>query len=281
MIIPAFNASRTIALALMSIASQTVGAYEIIVVDDGSTDNTAEICRRKNVKVISTKNQGPGAARNVGVREATGDIVMFLDADDTWMPTKIEKHLDAWKGNPFVPSFVFDQVQRVRSDGRIAGVGGGDKEGRVEWEEMFDHRNWTCGSSLSMRRDDYLKIGGTSTNLVLAEDVEIMIRAAKEIGPAYRIAQPLTVYNQSPHSLSRKYHSPHEVVRQFKERLTWMNPEQEKKLLATFAMTNALASPPGKYFSYAVQAGFFIVKDPRFPKFALLRLANLLGIRKL
>lgn len=102
-IIPNYNYGRFLSEAIESVLAQTYSCREIIVVDDGSTDNSLEVLVRyeKNgVKVIRQKNCGVGAARNVGVRASSGDLVAFLDADDFWMPQKIEKQIERLLADP-------------------------------------------------------------------------------------------------------------------------------------------------------------------------------------
>ena len=111
-IIPAFNAAKFIDPALESVMSQTLKATQVIVVDDGSTDDTARRCESwaPHVQLISQQNSGPGRARNVGVAASTGALLGFLDADDLWLPDKLERqvaHLDA---NPSVVA-VFGWMQ--------------------------------------------------------------------------------------------------------------------------------------------------------------------------
>ena len=86
-IIPAYNASQYIDQAINSVVMQTVPITEIIVVDDGSTDNTSEIVKTvaPNVILVKQSNSGPSAARNRGLDLAQGDVVAFLDADDLWL----------------------------------------------------------------------------------------------------------------------------------------------------------------------------------------------------
>jgi glycosyltransferase involved in cell wall biosynthesis len=84
--------------AIDSVLAQTVPVDEVIVVDDGSTDQTAEAIHRRfgsRVKLFSQENRGVSGARNRGIREAKGDWIAFLDSDDTWMPTKIERQIEA------------------------------------------------------------------------------------------------------------------------------------------------------------------------------------------
>ncbi len=93
-VIPAYNAARFVHLAIDSAWSQTLPPHEVIVVDDGSQDGTAETIQNRDghrVRVISQINAGPAAARNHGIREATGDWIALLDADDTWKPEKLAR----------------------------------------------------------------------------------------------------------------------------------------------------------------------------------------------
>ena len=90
-IIPVFNKAATVGEAVESVLSQTVDDFEIIVVNDGSTDNLIEILSYyKNIKVINQKNGGVSAARNAGIKCAQGDYICFLDADDLWHPNHLE-----------------------------------------------------------------------------------------------------------------------------------------------------------------------------------------------
>jgi Glycosyltransferases involved in cell wall biogenesis len=93
-LLPAYNASRTIESTIKSVLSQTVSPAEFIVLDDGSTDATAEIVQRhgSRIRLISTQNQGAAAARNALCSESSGDLLAFLDADDLWHPQHLEKH---------------------------------------------------------------------------------------------------------------------------------------------------------------------------------------------
>jgi hypothetical protein len=95
-IVPLYNKASYVGRTLDSIESQSFSDYEVIVVDDGSTDDGAEIVQRRanpKVRLISQTNQGPGAARNRGIAEAAGQYLAFLDADDEWMPGFLENSL--------------------------------------------------------------------------------------------------------------------------------------------------------------------------------------------
>lgn len=95
-IIPTYNRADTICRAIDSVIKQTHPHTEIIVVDDGSTDDTPAVLSRyrDRIRVVVQKNCGPSIARNRGIALATGEIVAFLDSDDYWLPTKLERQLD-------------------------------------------------------------------------------------------------------------------------------------------------------------------------------------------
>ena len=99
-IIPTFNYGKYIERAIDSILTQTYQDFEIIVVDDGSTDNTKEIIRSKKsdkIRYFYQENKGAPAARNKGIVESKGKYIAFLDADDEWLPTKLEKQVDKFQ----------------------------------------------------------------------------------------------------------------------------------------------------------------------------------------
>jgi glycosyltransferase involved in cell wall biosynthesis len=93
-VIPTYNREKTMSYCLKSVLNQTYPIHEIIIVDDGSTDNTVEIIKSfndKRIKLIKLpSNKGAQAARNIGIKAATGDYIAFLDSDDIWLPEKIE-----------------------------------------------------------------------------------------------------------------------------------------------------------------------------------------------
>ncbi|OKH34565.1 glucosyl transferase [Calothrix sp. HK-06] len=104
-IIPVYNAERYVAATIESVLSQTYENFEIIIVDDGSPDNSIEVCQKftdSRIRIIRQKNRGLPGARNTGIRHAKGDYLAFLDADDIWLPTKLEKHVYHLNSSPTV-----------------------------------------------------------------------------------------------------------------------------------------------------------------------------------
>lgn len=123
-VIPAFNASRTIAATLQSVQRQTLRDLEIFVVDDGSTDETRSIAEGfakidSRFQIISQENSGVAAARNAGLFKATRDFVAWLDADDVWHPTKVEKQVAVFRESAEPPSFVYTGYRLIDEEGVI------------------------------------------------------------------------------------------------------------------------------------------------------------------
>jgi len=117
-IIPVFNGERFIGAALRSVFAQTRAPDEIVVVDDGSTDATAQVVARfEGLTLLQQSNQGTGAARNRGLAAASGELLAFLDADDLWLPDKLARQERVLATEPRV-DMVLGRVQQFRCDER-------------------------------------------------------------------------------------------------------------------------------------------------------------------
>lgn len=116
-IVPAYNAADYLKQALRSALDQTHGSLQLIVVDDGSTDATADVVVQfgSNVELISQPHSGPAAARNRGIAAARGEFVAFLDADDLWCKDKLHQQLDAFSQNPAL-ELCAGHIQNFRGD---------------------------------------------------------------------------------------------------------------------------------------------------------------------
>jgi glycosyltransferase involved in cell wall biosynthesis len=121
-IIPVFNSAGTLPRALESVVAQDMAELEVIVVDDGSTDKSAEVAERllPSAKVLRQKNGGPSAARNRGLRDAGGDWIAFLDADDAWTPGSLRARAEALGGDQSW-GYVIGRTQFVKEDGTPSG----------------------------------------------------------------------------------------------------------------------------------------------------------------
>lgn len=178
-IVPARNAAPYIEDAIRSALDQTVRPTEVIVVDDGSTDGTADIARAQGplVTVISQRVDGPGAARNLAVAHSTGEWLAFLDADDIWMPNKLERQLA--RVGPET-RLVFSDRYNIGELNGLALVHGDTqppREGDI-FVALMLHENFITTSSVLLRRDAFDEAGGFSNDpdLVVAEDWDLWMR---------------------------------------------------------------------------------------------------------
>lgn len=176
-VIPCYNGQDYLREALSSVQAQTRSAYEIIVVDDGSTDDSVKIARAHGARVVAQNNLGEGAARNAGIRACSGELVASLDADDRWHPHHLATVAGLLDANPDAVG-AFGAVQRFGSDtGLVRGcVPPGPPA--VMMEEAF--REWlhTTISSV-VRRDALVDLGGFDEQERSAVDFDLWLRLAK------------------------------------------------------------------------------------------------------
>jgi glycosyltransferase involved in cell wall biosynthesis len=104
-IIPVYNVEKYISATVQSVLDQTYKNFELLIVDDGSPDRSIEICQQfddPRIRIIRQPNRGVAAARNAGIRQAEGEYIALLDADDLWVPQKLEKHVEHLNSMPGV-----------------------------------------------------------------------------------------------------------------------------------------------------------------------------------
>jgi glycosyltransferase involved in cell wall biosynthesis len=123
-IVPVYNAEKYVAATIESVLAQTYPNFEIIIVDDGSPDNSIEVCQKftdSRIRIVRQENRGLPGARNTGIRHAKGDYLAFLDADDIWLPTKLEKHVHHLDNSPTVGiSFCYSSF--INQQGKPTGL---------------------------------------------------------------------------------------------------------------------------------------------------------------
>lgn len=202
-VIPAYNAEKTIGAAIDSAWAQIPPPTEIVVGDDGSSDRTADIAEATRARVLRLPRGNGAIARNRAAEAASGDVLFFLDADDLWLPGKIARHLEVFESQPDMP-LVMDRAQPFREDGNaVRWIGGRADEGPITWRELIDHRNWPSGSGFSVRRDAYWKVVGFNESLTKFQDVDFWIRCLAANGAAWNLAEVLTSYRITPGSVSK------------------------------------------------------------------------------
>jgi glycosyltransferase involved in cell wall biosynthesis len=195
-IIPTYNRAKFVGDAIQSVLDQTFTDYEIIVVDDGSTDNTKAILGqfKDKIRYIYQENQGVSAARNRGIQAAQGEYIAFLDSDDLFLPTKLEKQIAYLLQNPDI-GLVHSSFIIIDEFGRQMAVR--VKEESKDMYRRFLLTSTIATSSVIMPRQVIDQIGGFDTTLSLAEDVDFETRVAQhfEVGV---ISTPLVKYREFP-----------------------------------------------------------------------------------
>lgn len=177
-VIPLYNKADTIVRALNSVAAQTFRDYEVIVVDDGSTDDGANVAESfvgiDNLHVVKQKNAGVSAARNRGAAEAAGKFIALLDADDVWFPRHLEYTATAVSRYPDI-GLLGGGYERVEGR-RLFRVRAPRKARVVDIYEAYFYAQLVHTSSMVIRRDMWIVAGGFNTSYSFYEDVEFFYR---------------------------------------------------------------------------------------------------------
>ena len=215
-VIPAYNAEKFMARSIDSLLAQTRPVDEIIVVDDGSTDGTAEVIQYYGGKVryIYQDNAGVSTARNTGIHAASGDWVAFLDADDTWRPEKTQIQTDLLKRNPELVWVSSNYLCQDESTGRSTPetdvalidtfLAGRDA---MDYFDAYVHRIWGHTSNYIIRKNVLLEAGLFEPHLNLLEDMDLWWKIAYRYPRQGFTSKPLSCYHftTKPHGLTRTH----------------------------------------------------------------------------
>jgi glycosyltransferase involved in cell wall biosynthesis len=213
-IIPAYNAERFIAKTLYSIIEQTYKNIEILVVDDGSQDRTAEIVRciaqkYQQIILLQQSNSGVASARNLAIENSQGELIAPIDADDIWYPQNIEKQVQCMLQAGSEVGLVYSWSIDIEENEVPTGYFRASKiEGEV-YTTLLIHDFIANASSVLIRRDCFDKIGGYNQQLKEqngqgGEDWDLYLRIAEHY--QFRVVQDFLVgYRQLTTSMSRDY----------------------------------------------------------------------------
>ena len=180
-VVPAYNAARTLPATIASIEAQTVRPLEILVVDDGSTDATVDAAGAtgaRDLRVISQANAGHAAARNTGIAAARGRYVAFLDADDVWLPEKLERQLDEIRRNPEIRALQTGAA-RVDDELRLLWAETCRRSDDQLWDALSFRNMPALMSTLLAERGLLDEVGGFDPSLVILQDWDLAIRLAR------------------------------------------------------------------------------------------------------
>ncbi|MEL6927407.1 MAG: glycosyltransferase family A protein [Cyanobacteria bacterium J06600_6] len=209
-IIPAYNGDRYLGEAIDSVLRQTYQDYEIIIVDDGSTDNTAQVAQQygDSVRYLNQRNQGVAASRNFGLAAALGDYLAFLDQDDLFLPHKLAKQVElldrdadlgivnsGWQicQGDDLPESLSSEEAAVQPWQQIPDLSAANL---IVWKPVF------LGAML-FRRSWLERVGGFDTALEQTPDVDLVMRLAKIGCPAAWVEQITVIYRQHEANASK------------------------------------------------------------------------------
>jgi glycosyltransferase involved in cell wall biosynthesis len=210
-VMPAFNNARTVSRALASIAAQTMRPLEVIVVDDGSSDGTSEAVRAMagnmngvRLRLFRQTNQGAGAARNRAVAAATGTWLAFLDADDQWLPAKMERSMAVVEAGDLVMCshnlFNVGPEGETLNDSQARWL----KDPADPYRTLF-LRGFISSSTVVVRRDAVLAVGGFDPDLRSAQDYELWLAVLARAGARFEtFADPLLRYTLAPEGITSR-----------------------------------------------------------------------------
>ena len=212
-VMPAFNAERTVAAAIRSVLAQSRADFELLVVDNGSTDRTRDVIRPfetdPRVVVISLgENRGPSAARNLALEQARGRFLSLLDSDDLYLPTYLDDVADTLVRNPdagfaFPDAWVLDgRSGRVRKTCTLADYARPDADPAAWLRQLVSYN--VVHYMAMIPRDVLAVVGRFDERLQAAMDYELWLRIAAGGYPAVRIDRPLGVYRVTPGSITSR-----------------------------------------------------------------------------
>jgi glycosyltransferase involved in cell wall biosynthesis len=270
-VIPAFNVERFIGETLDAVLQQTYDNFEVIVVDDGSTDRTAELVREYSqrdprIRLYLQSNLGPSEARNTAIAKSRGQFIAPLDADDIWYPEKLQKQVDCMLRFGPNTGVVYSWTAYLDEQGSLTGgFSARTDEGRV-FLRLLCSNFIATGSVPLIRRSCFAEVGGYRPEFVGLEDKELYLRIAEK--HEFRVVPEFLVgYRQVRGSTSHAYARIEECHKRLTNEIRRRHPEIPATVYRwwdavgyTFIATRSLRSRQfGSTIRYLMMA---IFKDP-------------------
>src|SRR5438132_9146990 len=194
-VIPTYNRIRLLRETIESIRTQTAKDFELIVVDDGSTDETREylVAQGSTLRFVRQENRGPGAARNLGAQHAGGEYVAFVDSDDLWFDWTLQTFTKLiWKYGS--PAILAARVLEFRNAEELSGLSGQELDADYFPDYLAaSTTGYYVGSGMGVfRRSEFLSAGGFRTERMNAEDHDLALRLGTARG-FVQVRSPVTL----------------------------------------------------------------------------------------
>jgi len=231
-IIPTYNRYEPLKRALLSVYAQTYTPYEVIVVDDGSTDKTSNIQKDfPNITYIYQKNSGVSSARNRGIKKAKGEWIAFLDSDDEWVESKLQKQVVLHQKQEDI-LMSYTQEIWFRDNKRINIPKKFQKIGKDTFLENLSYCN-LAPSSVMLHKKVFQRIGLFDESMEVCEDYDLWLRIALEFKVALLPEYLIKKYGGAEDQLSRKYKALDRFHIYTLEKLLMQKNRYEEDIVAT------------------------------------------------
>lgn len=281
-IIPTYNRAKLLPRAIKSVLNQTYQDFELIVVDDASTDNTEKVVKEFQEKdgriryIQYKKNKGGSAARNSGIKAAKGEYIAFQDSDDEWLPEKLEKQMKVFENVSPEVGVVYTAFWRVDSDKKtiIPSSWVKQKEGNIHKELL--RGNFVTTPSIVARKECFEKAGMFDEKLPRLQDWELVIRFSKYYNFKY-INEPLLYSFFTANSISANQNA---LIKARKLILNKHSKEfyKDKRLTANYQYSiGSLLCQNGKTHQGREYLFRAIKSFPLNPKYLVATLTSLFG----
>ncbi len=280
-VLPTYNRAQYLDRAISSVLNQSFSDFELIIVDDASTDDTEKVVSMFNddrIKYIKNeKNLGGAGARNVGIKHAKGDFIAFQDSDDEWHPEKLKEQMEVFKKAEPDVAVVYTAFIRKVGDKEfiVPPPSVKKKEGNI-YRELLYHVNFVGTPTAVVRKKAIEKVGGFDQRFPRLQDWDLFLRLAKHYKFKF-ISKPLLTAYDVPGNISSNIDS---LIRALRLLLGKHYEEirKDRKIISKFyqrigeALLEAGRKPEGK--KLLIKA---FIADPLNPKVAIKAVASLFG----
>lgn len=272
-ITPTFNRAGYLSMAIESVLAQTTDNFEMLIVDDGSEDNTREVVEAfqatdPRIRYFYQANQGQSIARNRGVQEAKGEFICFLDSDNAWYPHKLERSISEFEAHPDA-DVVYSDYMVIDEKGQELGPNRMKRySGFITAELLRD--NFVTINTTMTRKACFDELGGFEPEDRLAEDYGLWLRFSTRYRFHY-VPEVLGYYrvmdNQISSDKARRLDANEALLSQFLERYPQvLTPAQKRRGMSHFYVRRARFECGQKWFGQALTNGYRSLRqDPLWP----------------
>ncbi len=256
-IIPAYNAIKYLPETLESVLKQTFTDFEVVIIDDGSDDNIIEWAtgiKDSRVKLISQENQGVAAARNLGINQTIGKYIAFIDADDLWEVSKLEKQFHCLQNNPSV-GLVHTEMMLIDDNSQSLGRKFTSNVEGNALKQLLE-KNTIVTSSVIVNRNCLETVGNFDRNLTSSEDWELWVRIAAHY-PIALVKEPLVFYRQHANNTTKNWQMLEQDLRNIEQVFKSVPQELSDLKQQTYANANIYLAWKALQTDYCQQAAYF------------------------